>query len=388
LGTSPIVSDGDLVTPTISIINAAADGSTKGAAWFSANDFNDNGSGGISLDYTNGTAASSIAKGYLTAADWTTFNSKVSTTRQIIAGTGLSGTGTLASDVTLNLNSIAGFISAGSNISISGSGTIASPYSISATGAGSGTVTNVTGVNTNGFTWSIATSTTTPALTVSLQDAAADGTTKGKATFTAADFNASTGLISIDYTNGQAASGSTKGFLTSTDWSTFNGKQATITGAATTIVSSNLTSGRALISNGSGKVDISATTSTELGYLSGVTSNVQTQLNTLTDKGFNTLTDGGTVTYDYSLGFNAQLTIGGNRNISITNMSEGDYATIFITQDATGGRNITFTAGTFLLDGIGTGTTVDLTDTPNALDILTVVKRGSVLYVTSGYFHN
>lgn len=58
-----------------------------------------------------------------------------------------------------------------------------------------------------------------------------------------------------------------------------NGKQATITGAATSIVSSNLSTNRALISNGSGKVAASAVTSTELGYLDGVTSNVQTQIN-------------------------------------------------------------------------------------------------------------
>lgn len=183
-------------------------------------------------------------------------------------------------------------------------------------------------------------------------------------------------------------SASNTGLVTPTLYNLWTAKQDAITGAATTILTSNLTSNRAVISNGSGKIDISAVTSTELGYLSGATSNLQTQINTITDKAFNTLTDGATVTYDYSLGFNAQLTIGGNRNISITNMSEGDYATIFITQDATGGRDITFTAGTFLLDGIGTGTTVDLTDTPNALDILTIVKRGSVLYVTSGYFHN
>jgi hypothetical protein len=56
------------------------------------------------------------------------------------------------------------------------------------------------------------------------------------------------------------------------------GKQDTITGAATTITSSNLAASRALISNGSGKVAVSAVTSTELGYLDGVTSKVQTQL--------------------------------------------------------------------------------------------------------------
>ena len=56
-------------------------------------------------------------------------------------------------------------------------------------------------------------------------------------------------------------------------------KQATITGGATSITSSNLTASRALISNASGKVAISAVTSTELGYLDGVTSAIQTQLN-------------------------------------------------------------------------------------------------------------
>ncbi len=56
-------------------------------------------------------------------------------------------------------------------------------------------------------------------------------------------------------------------------------KQETITGGASTITDDNLTADRALVSNGSGKVAVSEVTSTELGYLDGVTSNVQTQLN-------------------------------------------------------------------------------------------------------------
>lgn len=64
--------------------------------------------------------------------------------------------------------------------------------------------------------------------TLSIGDAAADGTTKGAAAFTAADFNATAGLVSIDYTNGQAATTSLKGFLTNTDWNTFNGKIGTL----------------------------------------------------------------------------------------------------------------------------------------------------------------
>ncbi len=55
-------------------------------------------------------------------------------------------------------------------------------------------------------------------------------------------------------------------------------KQDTITGGASTITGDNLDKNRALISNGNGKVAVSGVTSTELGYLSGVTSNIQTQL--------------------------------------------------------------------------------------------------------------
>ena len=72
----------------------------------------------------------------------------------------------------------------------------------------------------------------TPA--ISIADAAADGATKGAAAFTAADFNAASGVISIDYTNGQAASASTKGFLTAADWSIFNGKAGGSTYKSTT----------------------------------------------------------------------------------------------------------------------------------------------------------
>ena len=55
-------------------------------------------------------------------------------------------------------------------------------------------------------------------------------------------------------------------------------KQDNIVGGASTITEDNLTANRVLVSNGSGKVAVSEVTSTELGYLDGVTSNVQTQL--------------------------------------------------------------------------------------------------------------
>jgi len=66
--------------------------------------------------------------------------------------------------------------------------------------------------------------------------------------------------------------------------SALDGKQATITGAATTIDDTDLTASRALVSDGSGKVAVSDVTSTELGYLDGVTSAVQTQVDSKTAK--------------------------------------------------------------------------------------------------------
>ena len=61
-------------------------------------------------------------------------------------------------------------------------------------------------------------------------------------------------------------------------------KQDTVVGGASTITADNLTANRALVSNSSGKVAVSTVTSTELGYLDGVTSNVQTQLNKKLEK--------------------------------------------------------------------------------------------------------
>ena len=83
----------------------------------------------------------------------------------------------------------------------------------------------------------------------------------------------SVGLGNVDNT-----SDANKPISTATQ-NALNGKQATVTGGASTITSSNLTANRALVSNGSGKVAVSAVTSTELGYLDGVTSNLQTQIN-------------------------------------------------------------------------------------------------------------
>lgn len=65
--------------------------------------------------------------------------------------------------------------------------------------------------------------------------------------------------------------------------SALDAKQDTIIGAASTIASANLATHFALASDVSGKVVVSTTTDTELGYVSGVTSSLQTQLDAKQD---------------------------------------------------------------------------------------------------------
>ena len=84
---------------------------------------------------------------------------------------------------------------------------------------------------------------------------------------------ASVGLGNVNNTSDAAKPIST---LTST---ALNTKQNNITGGASTITSSNLTASKALVSSTSGKVEVSNITATELSYVSGVTSAVQTQIN-------------------------------------------------------------------------------------------------------------
>jgi hypothetical protein len=69
--------------------------------------------------------------------------------------------------------------------------------------------------------------------------------------------------------------------------------QASITGGASSVVTADLTASRALVSDGTGKIAASAsTTATEIGYVAGVTSAIQTQLNSKLNLSGGTLTGG------------------------------------------------------------------------------------------------
>lgn len=86
------------------------------------------------------------------------------------------------------------------------------------------------------------------------------------------------------------------------------------------------------------------------------------------------LTDGSTITPDFSLGNNFSLTIGGNQTLANpTNLTAGQHGTIVITQDGTGGRTLAF--GSYWK--FAAGTAPSLTATAAAVDVLAYYVESS-----------
>lgn len=93
---------------------------------------------------------------------------------------------------------------------------------------------------------------------------------------------------------------------------------ANIAGAVSSVLTSDLTVSRALASDGSGKIAVSDVTATELGYLDGVTSAIQTQLNAIESRrSANNIT----TTFSDDVTITGNLTINGDTTtVSSTNM--------------------------------------------------------------------
>lgn len=86
------------------------------------------------------------------------------------------------------------------------------------------------------------------------------------------------------------------------------------------------------------------------------------------------LTDGATITPDFSLGNNFSVTLGGNRTLANpTNLTAGQSGVIYLTQDATGSRTLSY--GSYWKFSGGTAPT--LTTTASATDALFYVVRTS-----------
>ena len=118
---------------------------------------------------------------------------------------------------------------------------------------------------------------------------------------------------------------------------------AYLTGAISTVLTTDLTASRAVASNASGKLVSSGTTDTELGYLSGVTSAVQTQLNSKLNLTGGTLTGGlsGTTGTFSGILTTPQVKAATSAGLSI-NANSGTQVADF---GAGGSANITFFGG-------------------------------------------
>lgn len=186
---------------------------------------------------TCNTASGSVF-GCLSSTDWTTFDNKQATLSatwpQILTGATLTfgGLSTTSAAVVGNIPYFSG-VNTFANVA---TGTISATTPLSVT-AGRSAIGG--------------------AAAFSIADALADGATKGAASFTAADFDATAANISIDYTNGQAASASLKGFLTAAFFSKFNSATTTFTtgltytaGAVTVNTSQNIATLSNLTGNG------------------------------------------------------------------------------------------------------------------------------------------
>ena len=97
------------------------------------------------------------------------------------------------------------------------------------------------------------------------------------------------------------------------------------------------------------------------------------------------LTDGATISWNPTFGLNASVTLAGNRTLSFTSTpAAGSYGTLVVTQDATGGRTITLPSTTNKVLGSTSVTTIALSTTANAKDILNFYYDGTNCYWNIG----
>lgn len=153
-------------------------------------------------------------------------------------------------------------------------------------------------------------------------DGKEDTITGAATTITSSDLTASRALTSsaTGKVEVSAVTSTELGYLdgvTSAIQTQIDGKEATITGAATTITSSDLTASRAVTSSATGKIEVSSVTSTELGYVSGVTSAIQTQI----DGKQATITGAATTIDDADLTASRALVSDGSGKVAVSNVT-------------------------------------------------------------------
>jgi hypothetical protein len=183
-----------------------------------------------------------------------------------------------------------------------------------------------------------------------------------------------------------AATSSVNGYLTSTDWTTFNGKgSGTVT--AVSVVSANgftgtssggatpaltLTTSITGVLKGNGTAISAATAGTDYVAPSTATNFTAQQY-----FGNATLTDGATISWAVGAAQVATVTIAGNRTFGApTGLVNGGFYSLCVIQDGTGSRTITWNA---VFDWAG-GTAPTLSTAANAKDFFVFRSDGTNLY--------
>lgn len=89
-----------------------------------------------------------------------------------------------------------------------------------------------------------------------------------------------------------------------------------------------------------------------------------------------------TTTWDLDAGHNAALTLSADTTLSVSNVVSGDYGTLVVTQDGTGGWEITPPGSSVVVNGAGG--VLNLTSNASAVDILTFYYDGATYYWNLG----
>jgi hypothetical protein len=92
---------------------------------------------------------------------------------------------------------------------------------------------------------------------------------------------------------------------------------------------------------------------------------------------------GGAISWNMQSGSTAGIRLTSNGTITISNVTAGMYGLIRVTQDGTGGRTLTLPSGSRVINSGGSATVV-LTQTANAVDILTFFYDGTNYWWTIG----
>ena len=100
-------------------------------------------------------------------------------------------------------------------------------------------------------------------------------------------------------------------------------------------------------------------------------------------KAFQILPDAANISWDYALGYNAEVTLTASRILDApTNVADGDYGTLVIIQDGVGSHALTLPASFKVVNG-GAGA-VTLSTAAASVDSLSWVKKGADFLVTIG----